>query len=118
MKYCTHCGKQIPDDAIICPECGYNQQTVHNQPQQGYYTAPTDTYSPMSIVGFVLSFVATLAGLIVSIIAYKNAKEINSPKSMTFAKAGIIISSVAIGLSVFVGIITFIFVIFAGVSAL
>lgn len=22
MKYCTHCGKEIMDDAVICPHCG------------------------------------------------------------------------------------------------
>ncbi|HBK01870.1 MAG TPA: hypothetical protein DDY77_02415 [Clostridiales bacterium] len=22
MKYCTHCGKQLMDEAVICPGCG------------------------------------------------------------------------------------------------
>ena len=22
MKYCTHCGAQLPDDAQFCPGCG------------------------------------------------------------------------------------------------
>lgn len=22
MKYCTHCGKEVMDEAIICPHCG------------------------------------------------------------------------------------------------
>ncbi len=118
MKYCVHCGKQLPDDAIYCTECGYNQQTVHTQPPQGYYTASADTYSPLSIVGFVLSFFFMVAGLIVSIIAYKNAKEINSPKSMTFAKAGIIISSVALGLYVFLLMIWVLLFVVAGIAAL
>ena len=21
--YCSNCGKQIPDEAVFCPECGY-----------------------------------------------------------------------------------------------
>ncbi len=22
MKYCTHCGKQVKDEAVVCTECG------------------------------------------------------------------------------------------------
>lgn len=23
MKYCSHCGKELMDEAVICPNCGY-----------------------------------------------------------------------------------------------
>ena len=22
MKYCSHCGNQLADEAVICPQCG------------------------------------------------------------------------------------------------
>lgn len=28
MAYCKNCGKVIPDNAVICPECGTTQQTA------------------------------------------------------------------------------------------
>ena len=28
MKYCSKCGKQIMDDAVICPGCGCAQETT------------------------------------------------------------------------------------------
>lgn len=46
--FCTNCGKQIPDDARFCPECGTpmnsqantaattNQTNAYGQPNQGY----------------------------------------------------------------------------------
>lgn len=35
MKYCTHCGKELLDEAVICVGCGcavseQNTQTVNN----------------------------------------------------------------------------------------
>lgn len=26
MKYCTHCGCEVVDDASVCPKCGWNYQ--------------------------------------------------------------------------------------------
>ncbi len=33
MKYCSKCGKEIMDEAVICPGCGCSQETktVQNQ---------------------------------------------------------------------------------------
>ena len=28
MAYCKNCGNQIPDNAVICPQCGATQQTT------------------------------------------------------------------------------------------
>ena len=30
MKFCCHCGKEIMDEAVICPGCGCSVQTVNN----------------------------------------------------------------------------------------
>ncbi|MDE7075715.1 MAG: DUF4190 domain-containing protein [Clostridia bacterium] len=114
MKFCTHCGKEVLDDAVICPNCGCSVQydenpqgtEAPNAPQPQYKApAPADNYSTMSILGLVLSFFMSVVGLIVSILAYNEAKNTGSTKSQSMAKAGIIISAVEIGLSVLVGII-------------
>ena len=33
MKYCTHCGKEIMDEAVICPGCGCATEKTMTQPQ-------------------------------------------------------------------------------------
>ncbi|MDE6075410.1 MAG: zinc ribbon domain-containing protein [Clostridia bacterium] len=126
MKFCTHCGKEVMDDAVICPNCGCSVQYDESSqgaaaPQftapQPQHTAPADTYSTMSILGLVLSFFMTLVGLIVSILAYNEAKRTGSVKSQSMAKAGIIISAVEMGLGVVIGIIYVIVIVAALGSA-
>ena len=34
MKYCSHCGKEIMDEAVICVGCGCPVSTPQTQPQQ------------------------------------------------------------------------------------
>lgn len=107
MKFCTHCGKEVMDDAVICPNCGCSVQYDENPqgaaaPQN---TAPVDSYSTLSIVGLVLAFFTALVGLIVSVVALNEAKTTGSAKSQSMAKAGIIVGAIEMGLSVLSGII-------------
>lgn len=116
MKFCTHCGKEVMDDAVICPNCGCSVQYDENPqggaapqntaPQPQYRApAPVDSYSTLSIVGLVLSFFMPLVGLIVSIMAHNEAKNTGSIKSQSMSKAGIIISAIEMGIAVFTVII-------------
>ncbi len=82
--YCASCGKLINDAAAICVHCGVatNKFKQANRP----------------FLGFIFSFLIPLAGLIISIIEFVKAK--NQGDNASLALAGIIISSVRIGLSV------------------
>ena len=31
MKFCQHCGKEIMDEAVICPGCGCSTQASNNK---------------------------------------------------------------------------------------
>ena len=110
MKYCSHCGKQVLDDAIICPGCGCSVQygntgndgfskgnNINNAPQN-QVPPVVDTYSGLSVGGLILAFFEPLIGLILSIIAHNEAKRIGSQKSRSMSTAGIIISAVIMGL--------------------
>lgn len=127
MKFCTHCGKEVMDDAVICPNCGCSVQYDENPqgaaapqnsaPQPQYRApAPVDSYSTLSIVGLVLSFFTAFVGLIVSIMALNEAKTTGSAKSQSMAKAGIIISAIEMGLAVLV-VVIYIIVIVAAISS-
>ena len=100
--YCRRCGQQLDNIATACPNCGtptenYNQAPVAPAEQ------PTNA---IAIVGFVLSFVVTIAGLICSIIGFRKAKN-EGYGQRGLALAGIIISSVSLGIVVFYLIMVF-----------
>lgn len=59
---------------------------------------PTGKTSTFSVVGFVLSILMPLIGLILSVIAYKQTAETGDNKGL--AKAGIIVGSIMIALNV------------------
>ena len=102
--FCKNCGKEVNDNAVICPNCGVPTDNYNRSA-----SAP-EQKNTLALVGFILSFFVSIAGLIVSIIAYKNAKkpEFNGD-GKNFALAGIIISAVSLGIGLISGIITSIF---------
>ena len=69
MKYCTKCGSEILDDAVICPNCGCSVETKKNDETNG-----------MAIAGFVCSFFIPLLGWIFGGLGLKKSKEINKGK--------------------------------------
>lgn len=115
MKYCSHCGNEVLDEAVICPKCGCSVNYGNGaQPQ----TQPAvDSYSGLSIAGFILSFLESLVGLILCIVAYNEAKKTGSQKSLGLARAGIIISAVLMGVAVILVVLyLIIFLIFMGAA--
>ena len=94
------------------PNCGgANGQYASPPPQYApppQYVYPPQVQTPLStlsILGFVFAFVMSLVGLILSIVAYSNAKREGDLRSKNFSQIGIILSAVFLGLSVVIGII-------------
>ena len=96
-KFCSNCGNELVDEAVICPKCGVSAenkiQTNNNS---------NNDSNGMATAGFILSFFIPLLGLIFSIIGSKKAKETNSGKGLS--TAGIIISSIALAITLIVSI--------------
>lgn len=92
--YCSNCGKQIDDRAIACPYCGVAtaNYTANN------YNKINKTNS-VAIIGFIFSFFISIVGLICSAVGYSKANELDG-KGKGLAIAGIIISIIAIILSI------------------
>ena len=84
--FCKNCGKEIDDKAAVCVHCGV---AVTNET-----SSRTNT---LAIVGFVLSFLVPVAGLVCSILARGKCRE-SGEGGEGLARAGIIISSVELGL--------------------
>lgn len=92
--YCKYCGKEIDDRAVICPGCGI---PVYNKP------APKPNV--LAIVGFVLSFLLPIAGLVCSILGRNKANSPNG-EGQGMALAGIVISIVMLSLELIATILS------------
>lgn len=88
--FCKNCGSSIDDNAAVCPHCG----VVANSEKLASTSGKTNV---LAIVGFILSFFIAIAGLICSIIGYRNAPQYNG-NGKGLALAGIIISAVWMGI--------------------
>ena len=88
-KFCSNCGNEVVDEAVICTKCGVSvsQNTAVSNNNNG-------TSNGMATAGFILSFFVPLLGLIFSILGLKKVKETNKGKGLSIA--GIIISSIAL----------------------
>ena len=79
MKFCENCGKEILDNAIICPSCGcptqkyYQGQTKTTYQHSDYYPALCERTRKINTC-FVFSLISLVTsmgiGLIFAIIAY------------------------------------------------
>lgn len=98
--FCTNCGKEINDNAAICPYCG----VVANKNALSNASSNTNQSNTMAIVGFIFSFFFALVGLICSIIGFKKAAELGG-NGKGLALAGIIISSISIIITIIVFVV-------------
>ncbi len=89
-KFCTNCGNELDDRAVLCPKCGISQN-------QQVETNNNSSKNSMSVAGFILSFIFPLLGLIFSIIGLNKSKQTNTGRGLSIA--GIIISSVIMVIS-------------------
>ncbi len=88
--FCNNCGKEIDNNAAICPYCG----VVANKNALNSATNINQS-NTMATVGFVFSFFIAIVGLICSIIGLKRAPEFGG-NGKGLAIAGIIISIISI----------------------
>lgn len=89
MKFCSHCGKEIMDEAVICPSCGC--------PISGLELNKSETNESASVGLVILSILIPIVGIILSI-AYWNSK----PKAArTYLTVGLIVIGAGLALYLF-----------------
>ena len=96
MKYCTHCGAEIMDDAVLCTKCGC---WTNNSPAP--IGQQKTKLNNCALVGFILSLVGVitffvdfmgllaLAGTILSIIGLVQIVKSGEQRGKGLAVAGI-----------------------------
>ena len=86
--FCKRCGKEISDEAVVCPYCGV--QVGELSVAQSEEKAQTNG---MAIAGFVCSFFIPLLGWIFGGIGLSKSKKCGG-KGKRFSIAAIVIASV------------------------
>lgn len=124
MKYCSKCGKELMDEALICPGCGcptslyYQQQQQQNQqsyeqPAQNTVQATTNIYCILSLI---FAFIMPILGIIFGAIGVKQVKENDKEKGEQLGKAGLGISIAFLVLGILIMILVFVLVAIFGTS--
>ena len=73
--YCRYCGKQLSDEAIMCPECGTPTKNIAPTPsvQENVTAVPEVQKGPnnqLGVIGFTLSLFAFVTGIIFGAFMY------------------------------------------------
>lgn len=88
--FCSHCGKEMQDEAVVCTNCG-SLLKGHNVQE----TSPkAEEKNGMAIAGFVCSFFIPLLGWIFGGIGLSKANKRNG-KGRGFSIAALIISTIS-----------------------
>lgn len=109
--YCSVCGKEVMDEAVICPSCGcrINNNTMEHNVNlnigRQYNPYKTNTYAIWSLILACSSFVfGWIITAVVAIILGQSAKTQiieRNEQGKNLAEAGIIIGWINVGLSIF-----------------
>lgn len=107
MAYCSHCGKQIADQAVICVNCGCRTGAVYTPPSvqqpiiQG--AQPVDGESELAnwskICGIVSFFIGWFALGITAIVLACMSKDEKTGQMSQSAKVGYVCGIVSTALS-------------------
>lgn len=66
--YCSVCGKEIMDEAVICPGCGCMVNRGTTTPSKNQMQKETSVSLILGIIGIVFAWLFALVGHVVSII--------------------------------------------------
>ena len=102
MKFCTHCGSEINDNAVVCIKCGCAVE-CKNVSDPSYHSENKASASLiLGIVGIIFAWLFALVGHITSIIGIiLGIKEYRETEKMT----GLVLSIVGEVCSIFSSII-------------
>lgn len=110
--FCKSCGREINDQAVVCPYCGAqagNAQQIPQQPnygaqQQNLYTNqyPQQNADETNVGIVILSVLFPIVGIILGAVNMSNG---NKKSGKAYLMAGIISAAVCIVIGIILGII-------------
>ena len=75
MKYCSKCGAELADDAVVCTKCGCAVENTAQQPQQQTTATPAKEGKVLGILAIIFGALGGILGLILSIIGICTYKQ-------------------------------------------
>ena len=103
--FCSKCGKEISDDAVICPNCGVptnNYNGVSTKPKSN--TDDAGNVNTMSIIALVMSFIIPLVGCILGMIYVRKAIAVDDEPSKKKCMVAMCIGGLLFALSIIIPI--------------
>ena len=108
MKFCSHCGKQIEDDAVVCIGCGrmVNDQPVNaSEPTVAQPVKPS-ALSTVALVFMIIGTIATacctccvgLAWCLPMTISYNKSRKNGTPVSTGFKVCSLLFVNTVAGI--------------------
>lgn len=64
MKYCDKCGKELLDEAVMCPKCGNSFSKKETTPEQKERSKAAVKGAIMIIVAIAILFVTIVFGVL------------------------------------------------------
>ena len=58
MKFCTHCGNEVNDDAVICVKCGC---AISKEKVDEVTSKKDETKTTMCLIAFILNILSTIS---------------------------------------------------------
>lgn len=125
MKYCSHCGKELLDEAVICLNCGCKSLVVNTASSSHQISVQDKVTEPKlaiwsKIIGITSFFIGWFAfGIIAMILAHLSKKETRG-KMCSSARVGFVCGVVSTALSLLIifgiiGVLISLYVSFIGV---
>lgn len=96
MKYCTQCGAEILDEAVICVKCGCATESTTAKQTSGEIKTIAKIFMLIGCISSAFCFLFPLCWTIPMTMKYRKACEDNEPVSTGFKVCSLIfVSSVA-----------------------
>lgn len=71
MKYCQKCGKELMDEAVICPGCGCSVETVKAKTAIEDAKDTLDIKPSMAALEIVIAVMLPIVGVVIGIIGLR-----------------------------------------------
>lgn len=99
MKYCTHCGKELYDEAVICPNCGCPCNGLHpGERKSELIVKLSQKVKTNGIIWLVIGIVQIVAGIFLNwfllvvgaLNIISSVQDMNYSKTMQEGSSGIV----------------------------
>ena len=84
MKYCTHCGQELVDDAVVCTKCGCSVSSSKSSSDSSVIKTVTKVFMILGCIAGAGAFLIPLAWCIPMTVSYFRKVERHEPISVGF----------------------------------